>query len=840
MELPYKMSNLESSLVSTNFAPPPDLTRYIAKAEDQYAAGGGFGDVYRCWCYYGSPKEVAVKAFRFAFAINGDANNKSAKMFRRELGIWRRLNHPNVVPFLGIAYGFGMRGAMSLVSLWMQNGSLQHFLEKHGDNLSVEPRLQFLLDTANGLHYLHSLPIIHGDLNCNNVLLDADCTARLADFGYASLVGNIPEALTYLQRSTVHPGALRWSPPEQIDTKETFNRTTKSDIYSFGCVLSGKQPWSEIRGDMAVVLQLAKGCKPCRPESRTLDDSHWHFIQKCWSRIEERPAAEVVIFTIDNFLRKYSTFRPLHDSLLSPSSQGQDDLRAEPTSLFHPTSVEGSSIHVTHSSYHSAFGSASVGPSVPPVAPSSIPGVPPSANQSLPPLVYYSHEEGRGHGHQRDREREPPLEVRDPKRMKTERMQGDNSDHYRPLLLPKPLRKLPMSPLPPLWVGTTLRRSGKPTPSGATKQPSTLSSLAPVNNTSGGGQFPGDLGLGNILPLAGLTKRGNDWFATFNPKVKRVLDVALVHTLKHDSVVCCVRFSVNGRFLATGCNFTAQIYDIKTGAKTCVLFHGEITRTGDMYIRSVCFSPDGKYLATGADDKQIRIWDIAKKRIRHVLDGHRAVIYSLGFSPDGRFVVSGSGDETVRVWDMVDSSSKAFTLNDPDPLGDIGQLASVAISPNGQLVGAGSTDAVIRIWDVVTGSLVGRLSGHGDSVYSVAFTRDGKGLLSGSVDKTLKYWNLTYGAKDAANGPGKQELKEASQCTMDFTGHRDYVMSVAVSHDGRWVVSGSKDHGVWFWDSHTATMECVLQGHKNPVLSVDCSPVGNILATGGGDWDVRI
>ena len=65
-------------------------------------------------------------------------------MFRRELGIWRRLDHINVVPFLGIAYGFGMRGTMSLVSLWMPNESLHHFLAKHHDNLGLGHRLRFV------------------------------------------------------------------------------------------------------------------------------------------------------------------------------------------------------------------------------------------------------------------------------------------------------------------------------------------------------------------------------------------------------------------------------------------------------------------------------------------------------------------------------------------------------------------------------------------------------------------------------------------------------------------------------------------------------------------------
>ena len=65
-------------------------------------------------------------------------------MLRRELGIWRRLKHDNIVPFLGISYGFGMEGSMSLVSLWMPNGSLHKFLATYDDNLAVQHRLQFV------------------------------------------------------------------------------------------------------------------------------------------------------------------------------------------------------------------------------------------------------------------------------------------------------------------------------------------------------------------------------------------------------------------------------------------------------------------------------------------------------------------------------------------------------------------------------------------------------------------------------------------------------------------------------------------------------------------------
>lgn len=100
---------------------------------------------------------------------------------------------------------------------------------------------------------------------------------------------------------------------------------------------------------------------------------------------------------------------------------------------------------------------------------------------------------------------------------------------------------------------------------------------------------------------------GSDWYAVFNPEVQRVLDVELVHHLDHNSVVCCVRFSRDGKYLATGCNRSAQIFDVTSGQNVATLQDENVDKDGDLYIRSVCFSPDGKYLATGAEDKQIRV-----------------------------------------------------------------------------------------------------------------------------------------------------------------------------------------------------------------------------------------
>lgn len=165
---------------------------------------------------------------------------------------------------------------------------------------------------------------------------------------------------------------------------------------------------------------------------------------------------------------------------------------------------------------------------------------------------------------------------------------------------------------PPASVGPATPQINNPMPYPGTTQSPQVSHPTPEHARSIQAQQPPPVGnaLGDLDPdrLPPHSKKsGYDWFCIFNQQVPRMLDVDLVHSLQHESVVCCVRFSHDGKYVATGCNRSAQIYDVHTGEKLCVLQDDSVDITGDLYIRSVCFSPDGRYLATGAEDKLIRV-----------------------------------------------------------------------------------------------------------------------------------------------------------------------------------------------------------------------------------------
>ncbi|MCP4257807.1 MAG: WD40 repeat domain-containing protein, partial [Planctomycetes bacterium] len=275
-------------------------------------------------------------------------------------------------------------------------------------------------------------------------------------------------------------------------------------------------------------------------------------------------------------------------------------------------------------------------------------------------------------------------------------------------------------------------------------------------------------------------------------------------------------------------------------------------------VDGVAYSPDGKLIATGSDDKTVRIWNAATGDLLQELLGHSNDVCRIAFSPDGNRIVSGSMDGTARIWD-VKAGKELHQLKD----GSKDRIWGVAWSLDGSHVATGHSRN-IRIWNTETGSSPAQLVGHSDSVWDVVFSPDGSRLLSVSSDRTARIWdvntgtmqlqfnehdNAVYGAswssdgKLVATGSADNtvriwEADTGNQC-FSFL-HEATVYGVAFSPNGKWLSTGCEDNSARIWDVKTGELKQTLSGHRKGVDAVTWSPDGRLLVTGSDDNTVGV
>jgi len=234
-------------------------------------------------------------------------------------------------------------------------------------------------------------------------------------------------------------------------------------------------------------------------------------------------------------------------------------------------------------------------------------------------------------------------------------------------------------------------------------------------------------------------------------------------------------------------------------------------------INSVAFSPDGRFMLSGSQDKSVRLWDANSGREAVVFLGHESEVNSVAFSPDGRSVVSGSDDGTVRLWDAESGSEQAVLCGHKD------WVRGVAFLPARYHVASCSSDGTVRLWDTKDERKSTVLTGHEGIVYGVAASPDGRLLVSGSYDMTLRLWDT-------------EQRREIAV----LRGHESTVRSVAFSPDTRLVASASDDNTVRLWDVESRRDSLVLRGHEGTVRSVAFSPHGRRVVSGAYDNTIRI
>jgi WD40 repeat protein len=150
----------------------------------------------------------------------------------------------------------------------------------------------------------------------------------------------------------------------------------------------------------------------------------------------------------------------------------------------------------------------------------------------------------------------------------------------------------------------------------------------------------------------------------------------------------------------------------------------------------VVFSPDGTWLASAAErnDRNVRIWGLAKMEPIQVLEGHTTGVYALAVSHDGRWLAAGSTDGRVRLWDTT-------TWKEAGILKHGTKVYGLAFHPDGTRLACACADNTIRLWDLGTRQSVAELRGHTDYVHVVAWGPDGSRLISGSGDMTVRIWD---------------------------------------------------------------------------------------------------
>jgi len=175
----------------------------------------------------------------------------------------------------------------------------------------------------------------------------------------------------------------------------------------------------------------------------------------------------------------------------------------------------------------------------------------------------------------------------------------------------------------------------------------------------------------------------------------------LVQTLVgHDVPVLCVTVSPSGSHFASG-DGSGKVMIWSEPGEGGEWARVQVLEDHTDWIRAVCFSRDGKQLATGGGDRLIKTYSFNEGSaiLAHTLEGHTSFVASLSFSPDCKTLCSGSYDKSIKFWNPADGSlvksiDQAHTSNG---------VTSVSYSPNGRiLVSAGWNDKTMKIWDAET------------------------------------------------------------------------------------------------------------------------------------------
>ncbi|CAN5594819.1 hypothetical protein BH10PLA2_BH10PLA2_05600 [soil metagenome] len=650
---------------------------------------GGMGVVYEA-CQISLDRPVALKM------LSSRLQDSSVEIerFKREAAIVAKLDHPGIVPIYEISEGGGLPFfSMKLV----ENGNLAQFVDTARPTINTAEQRRFaqiVAAAARAVQHAHERGILHRDLKPSNILLEASGQPVVADFCLAKRF----ESVSDLTQTGAILGTPSYMAPEQLRGRKAV-LTPATDVYGLGAVLfallCGHPPFGN--EDVLQTIKMVEGQIPVWPvKAASIDRDLQTICLKCLEKNPDQRYASAAALADE--LDRWLANKPIVARRITRLHRNWKEFLRKPQ--IHTVAITLAIGIVAAATGLSWFATSPRGgqQGVPDFRPEN-----PNASPGAKELLYIK-------------------SIREAKRVR------ESGDYDRLQAILKNCETTTDAESLKGFEFRYLANLAKTFEESAlVGHSSDIYSFAvsPDQHFVATGDKQGILKIWNLAGRKEIRELCKPNYSKAPTTTAQNTDPA---SLAHGGEITCVRFSPDGRTLATtGIDFTIKLWNVADWNLRDTLLGHQHTAY------SLCFSPDGQRIFSGDRTGTLRLWNTATTKLEHAWQGHAEVIHCVAWSPDGKLLAS-AGDRTVKIWDATTFGE----INKRTSHG--GVVLSLQFSPDSKLLASGGHDCVLQCGEVRSASLSTWIGTEG-VVCLLRFSPRGDELLAFTTDGSIKAWD---------------------------------------------------------------------------------------------------